>query len=593
AAAVQRWAGTQELLALLNGIPLESTRAPEQAAELLRDLVEAQAKMGGLVEEALQPDVRGDVCATLLTAAATGHPSFAKLCVDAGLPSNLVHCLRIIRVIEFESAMEEQRLAAIAAAVAAATAAVGGAGTAGPAAGNRSRSPTGGRDGDAPASPGDGGSGRGGATAAGAMVERHAPPRHPNATASAEAALAGVRKLTANATARVVQLLATVCAQGDASVGEQVKPHLSGLLSLAVSAYPPGGLYVQRAALEVVTALMDCCVSSSVVWLLHSRQVMQDVVGELRHLCGDDVAVPPGGDPSGAGGSGGGSGGGWGGAGAQHGVTRSPGTGSRSPRHSASGMDALGGGGGLGESGGADGPELVGLAAEAAGVWLTAMEATVCVITRSSRFVAAVVGDFEVAGGYDVLADMVGRSGEAHLPRMLEQVAALVSAQATGSVPIAMPPSGLSDATGTPSPRAMRLLATNPPAFGIIRTLLLQRMPVLLAICKNSRGGGKGGGSAGSGGGGGRAVVHSVGGGGDADAPELEMMEMATLVAQKAVVMRLARWDRPHAKPTASDEAALISPMAGGGAPPSPGGDRRPLSWRSPPSPAAAAAAAA
>ncbi|CAN0499237.1 unnamed protein product, partial [Ectocarpus sp. 12 AP-2014] len=79
----------------------------EDKVERYRSIAEVQAKMSDLVEQALVPESHGDLCGQLLDAA-TGvghHPAFVKLCVDAGLPSNLVHCLRIMRVVEFESAM--------------------------------------------------------------------------------------------------------------------------------------------------------------------------------------------------------------------------------------------------------------------------------------------------------------------------------------------------------------------------------------------------------------------------------------------------------------------------------------------------------
>ncbi|CAN0567317.1 unnamed protein product, partial [Ectocarpus sp. 12 AP-2014] len=137
---------------------------------------------------------------------------FVKLCVDAGLPSNLVHCLRIMRVVEFESAMRD------------------------------------GTGGDDEAS-GD---------------EGRPSPSLPEDDD---------RPQTKRATERIGKLLVTLCSDKSAGVGEQIKPHLPGLLSLAVSAYPPNGAHVQETARAVVEALMGGCLNSSMVWLLHYNKV--------------------------------------------------------------------------------------------------------------------------------------------------------------------------------------------------------------------------------------------------------------------------------------------------------------------------------
>ncbi|CAM9900431.1 unnamed protein product, partial [Hapterophycus canaliculatus] len=174
------------------------------------------------------------------------HPAFVKLCVDAGLPSNLVHCLRIMRVVEFESAMHD-------------TAGVGVGGATASSTFDASSPPGEGEDGAVP--PGE-------ETEPSCLSPDDERPR------------------TERATERIGQLLVTLCSDKSAGVGEQIKPHLPGLLSLAVSAYPRNGAHVQETARAVVEALMGGCLNSSMVWLLHYNKAMLDVVGELRHLCG-------------------------------------------------------------------------------------------------------------------------------------------------------------------------------------------------------------------------------------------------------------------------------------------------------------------
>lgn len=66
--------------------------------------------------------------------------------------------------------------------------------------------------------------------------------------------------------------------------------------------------------------------------------------------------------------------------------------------------------------------ELVGKAAEARGLWLAALRATVCTVRCASHFVPPFVQDFESAGGYETVAYMVRQSSIERLPAMLEQV---------------------------------------------------------------------------------------------------------------------------------------------------------------------------
>lgn len=215
-----RWAGTDELLMLLDGGSPGGGGEVEDRVQQYGSMAEVQAKMSDLVEQALVPESHGDLCGQLLESSSgeSHHPDFVKLCVDAGLPSNLVHCLRIMRVVEFESAMNE-----------------GGVGKE--------------ENSDSP----DGSS-------------------RLRSTEHAETAAPG-RPQTQRATERIGRLLVTLCSDKSAGVGEQIKPHLPGLLSLAVSAYPPNGAHVQETARDVVEALMAGSLNSSMVWLLHYNKV--------------------------------------------------------------------------------------------------------------------------------------------------------------------------------------------------------------------------------------------------------------------------------------------------------------------------------
>lgn len=226
-----RWAGTDELLILLDGGSPGGGGEVEDRVQQYGSMAEVQAKMSDLVEQALVPESHGDLCGQLLESSSGEghHPAFVKLCVDAGLPSNLVHCLRIMRVVEFESAINE-----------------GGPGK------EEENS-------DAP----DGSS-------------------RLRSTEHADEAAPG-RPQTQRATERIGRLLVTLCSDKSAGVGEQIKPHLPGLLSLAVSAYPPNGAHVQETARDVVEALMAGSLNSSMVWLLHYNKVgdMDFYIGQV------------------------------------------------------------------------------------------------------------------------------------------------------------------------------------------------------------------------------------------------------------------------------------------------------------------------
>lgn len=223
-------------MSLLDGGSPGGAGEVEDKVERYGSIAEVQAKMSDLVEQALVPESHGDLCGQLLEAAAGAgqHPAFVKLCVDAGLPSNLVHCLRIMRVVEFESAMHDN---------------AGGVG-------GSTATTTSAFD---ASSPGEG--------------EDEAVPLGDNEALASPLSPDDDRPRTERATERIGQLLVTLCSDKSAGVGEQIKPHLPGLLSLAVSAYPPNGAHVQETARAVVEALMGGCLNSSMVWLLHYNKV--------------------------------------------------------------------------------------------------------------------------------------------------------------------------------------------------------------------------------------------------------------------------------------------------------------------------------
>ena len=133
---------------------------------------------------------------------------FILRCVENELPPNLIHCLRLLRVLE----LQHDHAAALAA---------------------------GQREGD-----GNG--------------------DHPE---GAEPGRAGA--VSARASSRVSCLLVLLC--GDPAVGDQLRPHLVGLLALPGASYPPCGVHMALAASNVVRAFGAGCLSPSLVWFLHDR----------------------------------------------------------------------------------------------------------------------------------------------------------------------------------------------------------------------------------------------------------------------------------------------------------------------------------
>lgn len=88
-----RWAGTDELLALLSS-------APGAAAATTTTGAGEGGDAEGEAEAGTPPVVLGTLEALM------DHPQFVSRCLEAALPPNLGHCLRLMRVIELEAASE-------------------------------------------------------------------------------------------------------------------------------------------------------------------------------------------------------------------------------------------------------------------------------------------------------------------------------------------------------------------------------------------------------------------------------------------------------------------------------------------------------
>ena len=79
-------------------------------------------------------------------------------------------------------------------------------------------------------------------------------------------------------------MLCTLCT--DPTVGEQLRPHLFGLLALSGASYPASGVHVAKAASEVIIAFAEHCLSQSLVWFLHDRKMIIHMTDDIKELCG-------------------------------------------------------------------------------------------------------------------------------------------------------------------------------------------------------------------------------------------------------------------------------------------------------------------
>ena len=147
---------------------------------------------------------------------------FVLRCVENELPPNLIHCLRLLRVLELQHA---HRAAAI-------------------------QQRSGGDPNQVETSP-----------------------------------------VSTTAASKVSKLLCLLCT--DPSVGEQLRPHLFGLLALSGATYPPSGVHIATAASVVIIAFSESCLSSSLVWFLHDRKMIVHMTDDVKELCGMTDAPTP------------------------------------------------------------------------------------------------------------------------------------------------------------------------------------------------------------------------------------------------------------------------------------------------------------
>jgi len=221
----------------------------------------------------------------------TSYYLFVSKCVEHDLTTNLIHCLRLLRVLELQQA--------------------------------------------------------------------HAPVRGSGEEVAN-------RPLSTAATSKVADLLCLLCK--DPSVGEQLRPHFLGLLSLVGASYPPSGVHIASAASSVISSFCENCLSTSLVWWLHDRKMVVHMTDDAKELCGMTTNM-------------------------------------------SSGTNRC----------------LYGASAEKAGLWISALRAVVSLVTYSCNYQCTeLLKDFDASGGYHVLSFAIARSSEGHAQKLLELVTMLV-----------------------------------------------------------------------------------------------------------------------------------------------------------------------
>ena len=167
------------------------------------------------------------------------------------------------------------------------------------------------------------------------------------------------------ATEKVSQLLCLLCK--DQSVGEQLRPHLFGLLALSGASYPLSGVHVAKAASDVICAFSQHCLSNNLVWFLHDRKMIVHMTDDIKELCGITEVTS-----------------------------------------SASSLC------------------LYGAAAEKAGLWVIAIKTVVNLVTYSCNHnCVELLKDFDKASGYSVLYHAVKNAGPENTKKLLELVTML------------------------------------------------------------------------------------------------------------------------------------------------------------------------
>ena len=245
--------------------------------------------------------------------------------------------------------------------------------------------------------------------------------------------------ISSKATEKVCQLLCRLCV--DVTVGEQLRPHLFGLLALSGASYPASGVHLARAASKVIIAFSDKCLSTSLVWFLHDRKMIVHMTDDIKELCGTPPSESTGG----------------------------------SQNNSAS---ALG---------------VYGSQAEEHGLWAISLSTVVHLVVNSCNHdCQELLKDFMSANGNEVLKNAILKSTSKHGKKLMELVPLLASCvvempDAARGSPRDHDRSNKLNGVDAISQKGQKL-ALNNDAFDIMEDIFFESLPLLkVYVEKNGR----------------------------------------------------------------------------------------------------------
>jgi len=240
------------------------------------------------------------------------------------------------------------------------------------------------------------------------------------------------------ATEKVVKLFCLLCT--DPGVGEQLRPHLFGLLALSGASYPLNGLHVARGASVVISKFSEECLTNSIVHFLHDRNMIVHMTDDVKELCCMTNSV-----------------------------------------RSVAGTRCL-----QGED------------AEESGFWVIALTSIVQIVKLSCNHgTSDLLNDFDSAGGYHVLCYAILNSSSSNLGKLLELTVSLVSCKLYkidsgqggtngGNGIIEQPKRSIDSTIGTDTSEDR--FASNPSAFEIIEDIIVRSIPFLVKYCEERKG---------------------------------------------------------------------------------------------------------
>ncbi len=224
--------------------------------------------------------------------------------------------------------------------------------------------------------------------------------------------------LSTNATKKVEKLLCKLCCEQ--SVGEQLRPHLFGLLALSGATYPLNAVHVAQTASNVIIAVAKDCLNHNLSFFLHDRQMVVHMTDDVKELCG---------------------------------MTNS----------SSSNVASY---------------FMLGPEAERHGLWYFALRAVVQLVKEScSKNFYGLLKDFYSAGGYHVLCYAILHSSMEHMKKMLELTILMVKCHTEEAAELGLEDVSLDSTSTTNS--SDENLASNPSAFDIIENLMYSCIPLL------------------------------------------------------------------------------------------------------------------